>query len=73
MDFIPAPASITYPSRTGGEAHTVTFTVSRRAGLAGPAGTLYATCSCIAHVKGFRACWAVKAAGAAHRAVVIAR
>lgn len=48
------PATLSYPSRTGNHPHTVTLTVSHRAGIAGPAGTLYATCNC----PGGRNAWA---------------
>ena len=64
-----APATIVYPSRTGGNPHTVTLTISRRAGIAGPAGTLYATCTCDAYAKGVRACWAMHDASRAYNAI----
>ena len=64
------PAMLEYPSRTGGEPHTVRITRSRRAGIAGPAGTLYATCNCIAGRVAFRRCWAVKDAVARFPMVV---
>ena len=72
MDFAPIlpPAQLVYPSRTGGEPHTVRITRSRRAGLAGPAGTLYAVCDCTAHRLAFRKCWAVKDAVARFPMVV---
>ena len=72
MDFQPIlpPAMLEYPSRTGGDAHIVRITRSRRAGIAGPAGTLYATCGCIAGRVAFRRCWAVKDAVARFPMVV---
>lgn len=66
------PGTVIMPSRSGGPDHTCTLTVSRRAGCAGPAGTLYVTCNCAAG-RAFRACWAVRAVGRAFSAVVIAR
>jgi hypothetical protein len=72
MDFQPIlpPAQLVYPSRSGGDAHTVRITRSRRAGIAGPAGTLYATCDCVAGRVAFRKCWAVKDAVARFAGVV---
>jgi len=66
------PASLTYPSRTGGNAHTVKFTVARRAGIAGPAGSRYATCDCTAG-RNFLRCWAVKDAAARFAVYAIGR
>lgn len=41
------PVTYSIPSRTPGHApHTLTLRVSRRAGVCGPAGTLYVTCDC---------------------------
>ena len=72
MDYQPIlpPAQLVYPSRSGGDAHTVRVTRSRRAGIAGPAGTLYATCDCVAGRVAFRKCWAVKDAVARFPMVV---
>jgi len=67
------PGTVTMPSRSGGPDHTCTLTVSRRAGCAGPAGTLYVTCDCAAARLAFRRCWAVRAVARAFDAVIIAR
>ena len=40
--------AVEFDSRSGGEGHRVEIHQSRRAGLAGPAGTVYVTCSCVA-------------------------
>lgn len=66
------PLTIRVPSRSGGPAHTVTITVSRRAGIAGPAGSRYAVCDCMAG-RSFRKCWAVRSVASALLAVAIAR
>ena len=64
------PQQLVYASRTGGEPHTVRMVRARRAGIAGPAGTVYATCDCVAHRLSFRKCWAVKDAVARFAGVV---
>lgn len=63
----PAPTSFTFPSRTGGENHVVVPVTSKRAGVAGPVGTVYLTCTCPAGKYQFarrpgprgRGCWAM--------------
>jgi hypothetical protein len=68
----PAPRSVVIPSRSNGPDHTCTLTRSRRAGIAGPVGTLYVVCDCSAG-RSFRRCWAVRSVARAFGAVAIAR
>ncbi len=62
---------IQFDSRSGGAAHFVEVHTSKRAGLAGPAGTVYVTCTCVAGAnywsnlaRGIRVtgCWAMQEA-----------
>jgi hypothetical protein len=59
---------IQFDSRSGGPGHFVEVHTSKRAGLAGPAGTVYVTCTCVAGrnywanlARGIRVtgCWAM--------------
>ena len=67
--FIPEPDMLVYPSRTGGDAHTVTIHLARRAGGAFDVGQRYVTCTCKAGQyrafigrRAFPGCWAMQAA-----------
>jgi hypothetical protein len=52
--------TVAYPSRTAGRPdHILRVVVSRRDGIAGPAGTAYMTCNCDAQTRGFRMCYAM--------------
>jgi hypothetical protein len=52
--------TIAYPSRTAGRPdHILRVMVSRRDGIAGPAGTAYMTCTCDAQSRGFVLCYAM--------------
>ena len=71
--------TVTLPSRTAGHAdHHVTITTSRRAGVAGPAGTLYVTCDCSGGRNAFAnaalgrnsACYAMRTIGTMYTAFV---
>ena len=62
---------IQFDSRSGGDGHNVEVHTSKRAGLAGPAGTTYVTCTCPAGAtywanlaRGIRTkgCWAMQEA-----------
>jgi len=65
----PAPDSLIFPSRSGGDAHTVTQHVTRRAGGAFRIGERYVTCTCKAGRyrafigrRAFPGCWAMVSA-----------
>ena len=67
--FRPMPDTIVYPSRTGGESHTVVIHLTRRAGGAFSIGQRYVTCDCKAgryHSfigrRALKGCWAMIAA-----------
>jgi hypothetical protein len=68
-----APRSITFDSRhpeaKDAKVHVVTFKVSKRAGMAGPAGTKYVDCTCdagrfywpnLARGRRVTGCWAMQ-------------
>jgi len=64
-----APDSLTYPSRSGGDAHRISIHVTRRAGGAFRIGERYVTCDCKAGRyrafigrTAFPGCWAMVAA-----------
>lgn len=61
--------TVEFDSRSGGDGHRVEVHVSKRAGLAGPAGVTYVTCNCTAGKNYFArlnrgdrvtGCWAMQ-------------
>lgn len=73
------PSTYTVPSRhIGNPPHTVTLVTSKRAGVCGPAGTLYVTCNCAGGRNAFAnaalgrnsACHAMRAAASKYGAAL---